>query len=215
MRYRLTSDAIIWAHAKGGITMIKQKRAAILIYPEFSNYEISIVSAIFKIFEKEIVVFSAEKSPVDSEEGFHFIPDKTLNEFNIDEYDCLVLPGMWCFPNVLNDERYITFLRQFKDNRDIVIASISSSPILLAKAGVLEGKKYCAGLFEEDIDKYGFINRDDIVRAPLVTDGNIVTAMGMAYREFAIEVGRKLNFDCDEGWFSGIKKPDKPEDYIF
>lgn len=194
--------------------MIKQKRAAILIYPEFSNYEISIVSAIFKIFEKEIVVFSAEKSPVDSEEGFHFIPDKTLNEFNIDEYDCLVLPGMWCFPNVLNDERYITFLRQFKDNRDIVIASISSSPILLAKAGVLEGKKYCAGLFEEDIDKYGFINRDDIVRAPLVTDGNIVTAMGMAYREFAIEVGRKLNFDCDEGWFSGIKKPDKPEDYI-
>ena len=34
--------------------MEKQKKVAILIYPEFSNYEISIVAALFKIFEKEI-----------------------------------------------------------------------------------------------------------------------------------------------------------------
>ncbi|MFL0270094.1 DJ-1/PfpI family protein [Candidatus Clostridium radicumherbarum] len=195
--------------------MIEQKRAAILIYPEFSNYEISIVSAVFKAFEKEIIVFSAERNPVNSEEGFHFVPDKTLDEFSIDDYDCLVLPGMWCFPDVLNDERYIDFLRQFKNNKDIIIASISSSPILLAKAGVLEGKKYCAGLFEEDIDKYEFISRDNIVRTPLVTDENIITAIGLAYREFAIEIGYKLNFDCDETWFSGIRKPIIPENYIF
>lgn len=199
----------------GKIIVLKQKKAAILIYPEFSNYEISIVSAIFKTFEKEIVVFAAEKNVVDSEEGFHFIPDKILDEFSIEEYDCLLLPGMWCFPSVLNDERYISFLRQFKNNESIIIASISSSPILLAKAGVLEGKKYCAGLFEEDIDKYDFFNRECIVKAPLVTDGNLITAMGMAYREFAIEVARKLNLDCDEGWFSGIKKPIKAEDYTF
>ncbi|WP_346944516.1 hypothetical protein [Clostridium sp.] len=37
----------------------------------------------------------------------------------------------------------------------------------------------------------------------------------MGYREFAIEVGHKLNFDCDEGWFSGIKKTIKSEDYTF
>lgn len=35
--------------------------------------------------------------------------------------------------------------------------------------------------------------------------GNIITAVGMAYKEFAIEVGHKLNFGCDEGCFSGIK----------
>lgn len=37
----------------------------------------------------------------------------------------------------------------------------------------------------------------------------------MAYREFSIEVDRKLKFDCDEGWFSGIKKTIKSEDYTF
>lgn len=195
--------------------MEKQKKAAILIYPEFSSCEISIVLAIFKIFEKEIVVFSAEKNLVDSEEGFHFIPDKTFHEFIIDEFDCIVLPGMWSFPKVLNDDRYINFLSQFKNNQNMTIASISSSPILLAKAGVLEGKKYCAGLFEEDIDEYDFLNREYIVKAPLVVDGNIITAIGLAYREFAIEVGRKLKFDCDEGWFSGIREPIKPENYTF
>ncbi|OPJ63600.1 DJ-1/PfpI family protein [Clostridium oryzae] len=195
--------------------MAKQKKAAVLIYPDFSNYEMSIAAAIFKNFEKEIVVFSAEKIPVDSEEGFHFIPDKTFEEFDIKEYDCLILPGMWCFPNVIEDERYIDFLRQFKGNKDITIGSISSSPILLAKAGVLEGRKYCVGLFEEDIDEYSFLNRNDIIKAPLVTDGNIITAFGSAYREFAIAVAQKLGFDCKEDWFSGIKKPIRPEDYTF
>lgn len=195
--------------------MTKQKKAAVLIYPEFSNYEISIVAAIFKSFEKEIVTFSAEKKPVKSEEGFQFIPDKLLYEFDINAYDCLILPGMWSFPDVLNDMRYITFLEKFKNNRDYIIASISSSPILLAKAGVLEGRKYCVGLFEEDIDEFDFLNREDIVKSPLVTDDNIVTALGLAYREFAIEVGQKLNLDCDEEWFSGVKKPIKPEDYTY
>lgn len=43
----------------------------------------------------------------------------------------------------------------------------------------------------------------------------IITALGLAYREFAIEVGRKLNLGCNEDWYSGIKKPIKAEEYIF
>jgi 4-methyl-5(b-hydroxyethyl)-thiazole monophosphate biosynthesis len=200
---------------KEEIFMIKKKKAAILIYPQFSNYEISIVSAIFRAFEKEIIVFSADRSVVDSEEGFHFIPDKTLSEFVPADYDCLILPGMWCFPEVLEDSRYIDFLAQFKDKNTIVIGSMSSSPILLAKAGVLNGRRFCAGLFEEDIEHYDFITKQNIIRAPLVIDGNIITAMGSAYREFAIEIGRKLNFSCGEEWFNGIRKPIRSEDYIF
>lgn len=195
--------------------MRKVKKVAVVIYPEFSSYEISILLAIFKIFEKEIVVFSAEKTIIDSEEGLHFVPDKTLSEFDIKEYDCLVLPGMWSFPKVLNDDRYISFLSNLKDDNDIVIASISSSPILLAKAGLLNGKQFCAGLFEEDIDKYDFIDRKSMLRQPIVVYENIITALGLAYREFAIEVGRKLNLECDESWFSGIKKPIIEENYIF
>ncbi|CEO32435.1 DJ-1/PfpI family protein [Paraclostridium sordellii] len=187
---------------------MKKQKVAILIYPEFSNYEISILAEIFKLFEKEIVVFSAEKNIVNSEEGFHFMPDKSLDEFNINEYSCLVLPGMWSFPKVLNDNRYINFLEKFRDNKDIIIASISSSPILLARAGVLNKKKYCIGLYEEDIDKYDFLDRESILKEPIVEFDNIITALGLAYREFAITVGQKLGLECNDNWFSGIKKSD-------
>ena len=187
---------------------MKKQKVAILIYPEFSNYEISILAEIFKLFEKEIVVFSAEKNIVNSEEGFHFMPDKSLDEFNINEYSCLVLPGMWSFPKVLNDNRYINFLEKFRDNKDIIIASISSSPILLARAGVLNKKKYCIGLYEEDIDKYDFLDRESILKEPIVEFDNIITALGLAYREFAITVGQKLGLECNDNWFRGIKKSD-------
>ncbi|MCH1965443.1 DJ-1/PfpI family protein [Paraclostridium sordellii] len=187
---------------------MKKQKVAILIYPEFSNYEISILAEIFKLFEKEIVVFSAEKNIVNSEEGFHFMPDKSLDEFNINEYSCLILPGMWSFPKVLNDNRYINFLEKFRDNKDIIIASISSSPILLARAGVLNKKKYCIGLYEEDIDKYDFLDRESILKEPIVEFDNIITVLGLAYREFAITVGQKLGLECNDNWFSGIKKSD-------
>lgn len=195
--------------------MSKNKKVAVLIYPDFSSYEISILSAILRMFNKEIVVFSAEKNSVDSEEGFHFLPDKTINEFDIHDFELLVLPGMWCYPKVLNDTRYINFLKQFKNNDDILIASISSSPVLLAKAGVLDNVKYCIGLFEEDIDKYNFLDRNYIVKAPIISDKNVITSLGLAYREFAIKVAHRLNLDCGNDWFSGIKKNQNTSDYIF
>ena len=33
-------------------------------------------------------------------------------------------------------------------------------------------------------------------RAPVVVEGNVITAMGMAFREFAIEIANRLGFDC-------------------
>lgn len=192
-----------------------EKKAALIIYPNFSNYEISIVLAVLKSFDKSIVTFSADPQQVDSEEGLHIMPDKTFEDFCKEDFDCIILPGMWSFPEVLDDHRYTRFLKQFQENDDILIAGISSSAILLAKAGLLKHKKHCIGLFEEDIDKYDYINRENIVRAPLVKDENLITALGLAYREFGLEVGKALNLDCNDNWYTGIKEPINEEDYIY
>ena len=192
-----------------------EKNAALLIYPGFSGYEVGIAAAIFKMFGRKIDVFAAEKQLVDSEDGFHYMPDWTLDEFTAEKYDCLLLPGMCNFSEVLDDERIISFLRRFRDDTDTTIGSISSSPILLAKAGVLEGRRFCAGLFEEDIDRYSFVKRENLIRAPLVEDGNLITALGLAYREFGIAVARRLGMECGDDLFGGIKLPVRESDYIF
>lgn len=71
------------------------KKAAIMLYPLFSMQEISCTTELFKFYDKEIVTFSAGREAVKSEDGFTVLPDKGFEEFRREEFDCLVLPGIW------------------------------------------------------------------------------------------------------------------------
>ena len=192
------------------------KKAAIMLYPLFSMQEISCTTELFKFFDKEIVTFSAGQEAVKSEDGFTILPDRAFEEFRREEFDCLVLPGIWEPLPVMLDERNIRFLEQFRGDDDLVIASISSSPLLLGKAGLLESKKFTHGVFEEFLDAFPVVPREGVVRTYLVEDGNIITAHGGAFREFAAAVGRKVGLDCSETVFSGMAgEAYSEEDFIF
>ncbi|WP_234117299.1 DJ-1/PfpI family protein [Clostridium hydrogenum] len=182
------------------------KKAAVMIYPEFCMQEISCLTELFKFYDKEITVFASSINPINSEDGFTILPHKTFLEFKREEYDCIIMPGIWDFHEALGDDKNIEFLRSFQNDKDIIIASISSSPILLAKAGILNNHKYCSGLFEEIIDEFDFIPRENIVRKPVCVDGNLVTAIGFAFREFAVEVAKKVGIECGDKIFQGVTK---------
>lgn len=62
---------------------------------------------------------------------------------NLDDYNCVILPGIINPLPALYDNKLINFLAELK-NRDILIAAISSYPILLAKAGILDEVKFIA-----------------------------------------------------------------------
>ena len=192
------------------------KKVAFLIYPMFCNYEIALTLSSLEMEGKEVVVFAKDKNPVRCEEGLNILPDKTLNEFMIDEYDCILLSGIGGDPTaVIFDDEYKAFLQQFVNRDDILIASNSISPALLARAGLLKGKKFCVGMYEEAREQLDFFDYDNQQRAPIVVDGNVITAMGMAFREFAIAITRKLGYECSDGSWGEIKYPINPEDYIF
>ena len=196
--------------------MSSNKKVAFLIYPMFCNYEIALTLATFDMYGKEVVVFAKDKNPVRCEEGMHILPDKSLDEFDIDEYDCILLSGIGGDPtSVIFDDAYKDFLKQFVGRDDIVIASNSISPTLIARAGLLAGKKYCVGMFEEAREMFDFFEYENLQRAPIVVDGNVITAMGIAYREFTIAIIRKLGYECSDNLWSGVKYPINPEDYIF
>ena len=196
--------------------MQKDKKIAFLIYPMFSNYEVALTLAAFEMNEKRVVTFAKDKNPVMCEEGLRIVPDKTLAEFVIDDYDCILLSGIGGDPtNVIFDDIYKDFLAQFIGRDDILIASNSISPTLLGRAGLLKGNKFCVGMNEEARDLFDFFEYENLQRAPIVVDGNVITAMGVAFREFAIAIIRKLGFECEDGLWGEIKYPINPEDYIF
>ena len=147
------------------------KKAAVMLYPLFSLQEISCLTELFLFHGKEIVTYAAERAPVRSEDGFTVLPDRSFQDFCREEIDCLVLPGIWEPLPVLLDRRNIAFLEQFRGEDRLGIAAVSSGPLLLGKAGLLEGRRFCHGVFEEFLEEFPVVPREGVVRAKLVEDG--------------------------------------------
>lgn len=174
------------------------KKYAVLIYPNFSLQEITCLTSCLTVwFEEKIDIIASERKLYTSEDGFSVMPDKTVEEVSVSDYDCLILPGT-IFPlQPLYDEKLIDFLRRGK-NADTLIAAISSSPILLSKAGLLEGKNFTAGFFMQMAEAFPFVDKNRFIHKPVVEDGNVITGIGMFFREFAERVLNRLGYDVGE-----------------
>ena len=183
-------------------------RFAVILYPNFSLQEITcLTSALSVWFEEKIDFIASENKEYCSEEGLRVVPTKTMADTNISDYDCVILPGTINPLPALYDDRLIDFLRS-GINTNVVFAAISSSPLLLAKAGVLKGKKFTAGFFMQMAEVFSFIEKQNFTHEGVVCDGNVITGIGMFFREFAEAVLHRFDYDVGNNFMR-----DKPEDY--
>lgn len=192
------------------------KKIAVMIYPHFSMQEITFLTDGLKVyFDVDIEVFASSKDLIPTEDNFLVTAHKTFEEFDPENYGCLILPGILNPLPALFDEKNIEFLRRLK-GKDILISSISSSPLLLARAGLLDDVKFTAGFWEEIGETLEFVPHRNLIHQPLVRDGNLITAMGFAYREFAIETIRTLGIDpCEKGLFNGVTREYTEDELVF
>ncbi|MDL2302247.1 DJ-1/PfpI family protein [Lachnospiraceae bacterium OttesenSCG-928-D06] len=191
------------------------KKVAVMIYPYFSLQEITCLTSALTLWEeREIDIFASSKSIIKSEDGFSVVANKVFDEFEIDDYDLLILPGIINPINALFDEKNICFLEKLKD-KEILIAAISSAPMLLAKAGLLENYKFTSGMFQEMIDYFDFIPNDNVVHVPVCRDKNIITADGFAFREFAAAVLQALGIECSDKIFQGVTREYSEEELTY
>ena len=166
------------------------KKVLCVIYPNFSLYEIaSLTSTLALSFDITIDYVASENSIVVSEDGLPCQPTKTLDQIRIEDYSCVILPGMVNIGPALQDEKLISFLRSL-DGQDILIAAISSAPLLLAKAGLLKDTKFTGGIWQNFFDYFEFLPRENFKAKAVLQDQNIITAIGFAHQEFA----RKMIF---------------------
>ncbi len=191
---------------------MKEMKTAVLLFDLFSNYEISVALSILSQGGKKYDVFCINEY-AHSEEGLTVKRSKSLEELCIDDYDSLLLPGCMNFSGIIDNEDIHNFLRQF-DFSDKVIASISSSPILLLKAGLLKNKKYMAAVVKEELVEEGFtmdqmsnmrditeLKNDDGTVDTFLIDGNLLTAIGVGFIQFGIEFGKLLNLKFESRWY--------------
>lgn len=188
---------------------------AVMIYPDFSLQEITCLTSVLAVwFEEGIDYIASENKEYYSEEGLCVMPTKTVNQVKITDYLCVILPGTVNPLPALFDDHLIDFLKSGKDS-DVVYAAISSAPILLSKAGVLAGKKFTSGYFMQMADTFSFVEKDNFVHKPIVSDGNVITGIGMFFKEFAEEVLRRFEFDFGKSIVADPPQSYTEEDLTF
>ena len=171
------------------------KKYAVMIYPNFSLQEITCLTSCLTVwFGEKIDFIAGEMTTYESEEGFRITPTKTVDDACISDYTCIILPGTIYPLPALYDDKLINFLRGGQGS-DTLFAAISSSPILLSKAGILKGKDFTAGYFMQMADTFSFVEKNRFLHRPVVESGNVITGIGMFFREFAECVLRKLGYD--------------------
>ena len=164
------------------------KKVLCIIYPNFSLYEIATLTSTLALsFDITIDYVASNHSMIVSEDGLPCQPTKTLNQIRLEDYSCVILPGMVNIGPALQDEKLNSFLKGL-DKKEILIAAISSAPLLLAKAGLLNDTKFTGGIWQNFFDYFEFLPRENFQPKVLVQDKQIITAIGFAYQEFARKV---------------------------
>ena len=191
------------------------KKVLCIIYPNFSLYEITALTSTLALsFDSTIDYATSDHSMVVSEDGLPCQPTKTLDQIRIEEYSCVILPGMVNIGPALQDGKLISFLRDLGE-QDILVAAISSAPLLLAKAGLLKDTKFTGGIWQNFFDYFEFLPRENFQPKLVVQDKQIITAIGFAHQEFARKVILSLGLAENTDNYFKERNDYSEEDLIF
>jgi len=168
--------------------ILKGKKIVMVIaFRDFRDEEYFIPKEIFEAAGAEIKTASNEKGLAIGSGGGEASIDFLAEDINLANFDAVVFAGgSGCLKNLDNEVSYNLVKEAVSQNK--VLGSICISPVILAKAGVLQGKK--ATVWSSPLDKFAVkILRNsgaNYQSAPVVVDGKIITASGpSAAKEFA------------------------------
>jgi putative intracellular protease/amidase len=186
------------------------KNICVLYYDRF--YEAEVVLAIGNLKKENIFSAALEDRVYISAEKQKFLPDKTIKEVNPEEVDLLIIPGG--DPSALFDNPLVEHFITELNKRNKYISGICGGTFLMAKFGVLEGKRCTGsvtGLKAED-DDIKLFDKAIIVNEGVVIDRNAITATAQSYVEFCIELGKVMGvyknneeITADYKWLKNIK----------
>ena len=166
-------------------------KIALFYYDEFAEFEI-VLACLLLHHKHEIISVALEDKVYTSEEQQRFCVDKVIKDVDADSIDLLIIPGG--DPAPLVDNRELKTFVEDLVHKNKKIGAICGGAALLAGLGLLNGKKCTgdtSGVKPGDI-AYKYFSGSILSDEQVVVDGNIVTAQGRAYAEFAAELAHQM-----------------------
>lgn len=155
----------------------------------------------------EVITASLDEKPVRASRGTVLLADATLDQVLDRRLDMIVLPGGLPGSDHLNEDRRIHQLLERMQREEKFIGAICAAPKVLARAGILKGKRatsYPGAIPRTDLDGI------DYQEQSVVQDGRILTSRGpgtaMDFTLALIEqlLGREKRDEVE----AGLMRPD-------
>jgi putative intracellular protease/amidase len=188
---------------------INMSKILVFIYDDMADFEITFAAQMLGgDMGKELVTIAFEDKLIRGKSGIIYKPLKLVKDVLQDEAEGILIPGGWngeIRPELIE-------LIQNLDAKGSLLGAICAGPRFLAKAGVLENTKYTTSMVswteqhEERFKESDPFPRKNFISDRVVRDGNIITAQGNAFVDFAIEVADWFNAFEDEDDKRGFTK---------
>ncbi|GKU25120.1 DJ-1/PfpI family protein [Clostridium folliculivorans] len=180
----------------------------VFIFDGMTDYEITFITHILGAGEgKEIITIAYEDKIIKSRSGFLYKPKALVKDVLNEEVEGLIICGGW-----YGDTRreLIKLINNLHSKGKLIAGICGAGTIFLAKAGILDNVKYTTPAVEwteKHIEVFGEKDpfpRENLVKKRVVRDGNIITAQGIAFIDFAIEI-------CD--WFNIFESQEERDSF--
>ena len=164
--------------------------AILFLAPGFEEIETATVVDVLRRCGMEVVIAGLEPHAIEGAHGMKFVPDTSIDEVTVKDFDAVVIPGgSPGYVNLRKDPRVLAMVKE-AFNSGKLVAAICAAPAVLSDAGILRNRN-CAiypGM-ESELEKGGGKPRKDLV----VEDGKIITSQGPATALlFALRVAERL-----------------------
>ena len=170
-----------------------EKKVLMIIAPKgFRDEEFREPKAVLEEKGVKVTVASTATGTAKGMFGMQVIPDIIVDKVNPAEFDAVVVVGGSGSQTYLWNNLQVHKIVQSLHQQGGLVAAICISPVVLAKAGLLEGKKmtvFRTATTLNELEKVGALISD----APVIVDGKIITGKGPeAAREFGQKIAESL-----------------------
>lgn len=168
------------------------RKIGVFVFNEMTDFEVTFATHLLKTEGGfEIVTLSYDEDVVKGKTGFSYKPTTLISEISSKELDGLIIPG-----GFYGDfrESLMGLIKDLNSEEKLLAGICGAGTVALAKANVLENKLYTTPATpwgDKHREVFGGedpFNRNNFLLKRTVKDGNIITAQGVAFMDFALEI---------------------------
>lgn len=181
----------------------------VFIFDGMTDYEITFVTHLLGADAgKEIITIAYEDKIIKGRSGLLCKPSRLVTDVLNEDVEGLIICGGW-YGDIRNE--LIQLINNLNLKRKLLGAICGTGTVFLAKSGVLNNVRYTtpvADWSKKHIEVFGEKDpfpRENFVSERVVRDRNIITAQGIAFIDFAVEI-------CD--WFNLFENEEDRESFI-